>query len=131
MHSYQDKRYRILLFVQCDTKNIPLVVVPPCYVYCITVILFYCHYILSCDIVRKLTNKVEGNKTYTVDNKLYVLINVSLLKNNEARRIVHILPFMIHYNPLRMQTNILFNKKERHVKNVAQEEVHHQRRVTK
>ena len=30
-----------------------------------------------------------------------------------------------------MQANILFNKKERHVKNAAQEEVHHQRRVTK
>ena len=42
--------------------------------------LFYRHYILSCDIVRKLTNKVEGNKTYIVDNKMYDLINVSLLK---------------------------------------------------
>ena len=42
--------------------------------------LFYRHYILSCDIVRKLTNKVEENKRYIVDNKMYVLINVSLSK---------------------------------------------------
>ena len=79
MHSYHDKRYRILLLVQCDTKNIPLVVVPPCYVYCVTVILLSLYFIL-CDIVRKLTNKVEGNKTYIVVNKMYVLINVSLSK---------------------------------------------------